>query len=157
MCLRQRRAGLRRRSVFNKFCAFGAKGRPPVGQKIQKYMHLFGKGLFLTSFVPSALRAGLRRVIFLKSTCTLWKRAVLSSFVPPAVASRPPELGPGPGQAQGPSWEVQSVNFDAVCSIWELFGTRPVIPACPVCPALPGERVSSTAARSLPSTRRGPG
>ena len=37
---------------FNKFCAFGTKGRPPAGHFFEKYMHLFGKGLFLTSFVP---------------------------------------------------------------------------------------------------------
>ena len=61
-------------SHFDKVCAFGAKGRPPAGHFFEKYMHLFGKWLFLTSFVPSALRAGLRRVNFLKSTGTLWKK-----------------------------------------------------------------------------------
>ena len=58
---------------FKKLCAFGAKVRPPAGQIFEKYMHLFGKGMFLTSFVPSAVRAGLRRVKKFKSTCTFWK------------------------------------------------------------------------------------
>ena len=42
-------------AILTSFVPPAAKGRPPAGQKIQKYMHLFGKGLFLASVVPSAL------------------------------------------------------------------------------------------------------